>query len=220
MPPLFASVKQIVGVMVFATSFLFADAVSAGPALICREFDAGSARLLPWSPHGSGWDRPEPAYDVNRLTVDTLGLLSPEASILARMENMRRATIYAGRDQRVAADLLTAVLARAQSDSGRGENPLAWFDAGYLVESFRQATYIHRWDMLEPARRSAWTLRHEPTDVDGYAMVLKALRLLPSPEMEFAASMMKEGAAGAGHRRRAAAGATTGSLLARNLATP
>jgi hypothetical protein len=73
--------------------------------------------------------------------------------------------------------------------------------------------------MLEPAARSAWTLRKEPAGLDGYAMVTKALRLTGSnPEMEFAASLMKEGAASAEHRRRALAGATTGSLLAKNLA--
>ena len=72
--------------------------------------------------------------------------------------------------------------------------------------------------MLNAADRSAWTLRREP-QIDGYAMIAKALRLAPSPEMEFAASLMKSGAASANHRRRAAAGATAGSLLARNLAT-
>jgi hypothetical protein len=50
-------------------------------------------------------------------------------------------------------------------------------------------------------------------------MVTKALQLAPSPEMEFAASLMKEGSASANHRRRAAAGAPAGSLLAKNLAT-
>ena len=39
-----------------------------------------------------------------------------------------------------------------------------------------------------------------------------------NPEMEFAASLMKEGTVGAEHRRRAMAGARSGSLLAKNLA--
>jgi len=55
--------------------------------------------------------------------------------------------------------------------------------------------------------------------VDGYALVVKAIALAgTSAEMEFAASLMKEGAASAEHRRRAVAGARAGSLLAKNLA--
>jgi hypothetical protein len=203
----------------FVASLLVAGLAYAGPPLICHQFDAGGAPLLPWAAaaSGSAWNNPDRSYDVKKLTTDTLRLLSPDAPILARMENMRRATIYAGQDQRVAAELLSAVLARAQADAGKGRDPLAWFDAGYLVESFRQATHIYKWNMLEPAERSTWTLRNEPKGVDGYAMVRKALSLAPSAEMEFAASLMKEGTVGAEHRRRAAAGAAAGSLLARNL---
>lgn len=197
----------------------FAGTAYAGPPLICHQFDAGGAPLLPWSAAPVGWNAPDRTYDVKQLTADTLRLLTPEGPILARMENLRRATIYAGRDERVAAELLRAVLARAQADAGQGRNPLAWFDAGYLIESYRQATHIYKWDMLEPAEKSAWTLRTEPRGVDGYAMVKKALSLKPDAEMEFAASLMKEGSVGAEHRRRAAAGAPAGSLLAKNLSS-
>lgn len=191
----------------------------AGPPLICHQFDAGGAPLLPWSAAPAGWNAADHGYDVARLTADTLRLLTPDAPILARMENLRRATIYASKDERVAAELLRAVLARAQADTGQGRDPLAWFDAGYLIESYRQATHIYKWDMLEPAEKRGWTMRAEPRGVDGYAMVKKALLLKPDAEMEFAASLMKEGSVGAEHRRRAAAGAPAGSLLAKNLAT-
>src|SRR5687768_18327176 len=40
------------------------------------------------------------SYDVQQLTTDTLRLLTAEAPILARMENMRRATIYAAQNKR------------------------------------------------------------------------------------------------------------------------
>jgi hypothetical protein len=197
---------------------LFANTALAGPPLICHQFDAGKAQVLPWAGDGKSWNTPDRSYDVKNLTADTLRLLSPDAPILARMENMRRATIYAGQDEGVAAELLRAVLARAQSDAGRGRDSLAWFDAGYLIESYRQASHIYKWDMLEPAQRSAWKLRTEPAGLDGYAMVTKALRVGgPNAEMEFAASLMKDGAASAEHRRRAIAGATAGSLLAKNL---
>lgn len=72
--------------------------------------------------------------------------------------------------------------------------------------------------MLSDSERSAWTLRSEPEALDGYRFVRKAIDLADAdPEMEFAASLMREGTASAEHRRRAVAGAKTGSLLARNL---
>jgi len=199
---------------------LFANSALAGPPLICHQFDAGKAPLLPWAGDGKNWNTPDPSYDIKNLTADTLRLLSADAPILARMENMRRATIYAGKDERVAADLLQAVLARAQGDAGKGRDPLAWFDAGYLIESYRQASHIYKWDMLEPAQRAAWKMRTEPTGLDGYAMVKKALLVGgANAEMEFAASLMKDGPTSAEHRRRATAGAASNSLLAKNLSS-
>jgi hypothetical protein len=194
-----------------------AGAAEAGPPLICHAFDAGQAPLLPWG-QGPGWDSPDRSYDVSRLVADTVRLLSPEAPVLARMENLRRATIYAARNRRIAVELLGALTERAQAGGG-SRDPLAWFDAGYLVESFRQASHIYKWDMLTPAERERWSLRTEPKGTDGYALVIKAIGMAgASPEMEFAASLMKEGAVGAEHRRRAVAGARAGTLLAKNLA--
>ena len=96
--------------------------------------------------------------------------------------------------------------------------PLGWFDAGYLIESYRQASHVYKWDMLSNAERTAWNRRSEPLGADGYAFVRKALQLAgPNPEMELAASLMKEGPISAEHRQRAAAGASAGSLLAKNL---
>lgn len=194
-----------------------AGAAEAGPPLICHAFDAGTAPLLPWG-QGQGWDSPDRAYDVERLTADTVRLLSPDAPILARMETLRRATIYAARNRKVAAELKSTLLGRAEAGGG-SRDPLAWFDAGYLVESYRQASHIYKWDMLTKAEQAKWALRTEPEGEDGYAMVKKAIAMAgTSPEMEFAASLMKEGTVGAEHRRRAVAGARTGSLLAKNLA--
>lgn len=194
-----------------------AAVAEAGPPLICHPFDAGTASLLPWSP-GQGWNTPDRAYDVKKLTTDTLRLLTPDAPILARMENLRRATIYAASDRDVASELMMAVMGRAQSAEG-ARDPLAQFDAGYLVESYRQATHIYKWDMLTSAERSNWTLRSEPKNVDGYALVTRAIAMTgTNPEMEFAASLMKEGPVSTEHRRKATAGAKAGSLLAKNLA--
>lgn len=183
-----------------------AGSAEAGPPLICRPFDSGTASVLPWGT-GPGWNTPDPAYDVGRLTSDTLRLLDAKMPILARMENLRRATIYAAKDRRIAAELLSALLGRALTSEARGtRDALAWFDAGHLVESYRQASHIAGTHML-------------PVAIDGYGFVQKALDLTgTSPEIEFAASLMTEGAVSANHRRRAQAGAAAGSLLARNLA--
>ena len=196
-----------------------ASAAEAGPPLLCHPFDAGKASLLPWN-GTDGWNNADRSYDVGRLTSDTLRLLSPDAPVLARMENLRRATIYAARDPRAAAELMSAVLARALTAAANdSRDPLAWFDAGYLIESYRQASHVYKWDMLSGSERVAWTLRTEPQGADGYAFVRKALQLAGSnPEIEFAASLMREGAVAAEHRRRAVAGASTDSLLAKNLA--
>jgi hypothetical protein len=50
---------------------------------------------------------------------------------------------------------------------------MAWFDAGYLVETFRQAHHAFEWNMLSPAERAAWTLG-TPPEVDGNVFVRKA----------------------------------------------
>jgi hypothetical protein len=159
---------------------------AAGPPLICHPFDAGNAATLPWG-QGPGWNTPDRSYDVRRLTADTLRLLSPEAPVRARMENMRRAAIYASTDRRVAAELLAAVRARAQGSAGA----LAWFDAGYLIESYEQAASIHDRDRGSSGPLRAALAAQHPAE-DGVALVKKALALAgPNAEMEYAASLMK-----------------------------
>jgi hypothetical protein len=208
--------SQRVGRSLLAAGFALSVAAvaEAGPPLICHAFDAGNAQLLPWGP-GKEWKSPDASYDVRRLTADTVALLTPSTPILARMETLRRATIYAASDRKAAAELMTALTKRLQGGSG---DPLAWFDAGYLIESYRQASHIYKWDMLTRTERASWTLRTEPAGADGYTMVVKAIALAGgSPDMEFAASLMKDGDESTAHRRRAVAGAKAGSLLARNL---
>ena len=207
---LMKSLRTVCGVAAVLT---IAAVAEAGPPLICHPFDAGKAQLLPWAARGQEWNAPDRSYDVNRLTADTLKLLSPDAPILARMENMRRATIYASQDARVATELLSALLQRAEQTTSSGaRNPLALFDAGYLVETYHQALGINRTsDALTVALRDRKV-------IDGYAMVRRAMDVGgATPEMEFAASLMKEGPVSAEHRRRAVSGAPTGSLLAKNL---
>ena len=199
-------------------SMVAADRAQAGPPLICHPFQTGPADLLPWA-DGTGWNNPARGYDLRRLTSDTLRLLSGDAPILSRMENMRRAAVYASRDRRVAAELLAAVLGKALLRAAEGTaDPLTWFDAGYLIETYRHASDVYRWDMLSTGKRTSWTMQTEPGDLDGYALILKAMQGGGvRPEMEFAASMITKGTVSDGHRRRALAGTPAGSLLAKNL---
>ncbi|MGE5834040.1 MAG: hypothetical protein ACM4AI_06140 [Acidobacteriota bacterium] len=197
-----------------------AGTAEAGPPLICHPFDAGSAALLPWGP-GQGWNAPDRSYDVQRLPADTLRLLTPTTPVLARMEIMRRATIYANQNHDVAVALMKGVLERARTTPAGSRDPLPWFDAGYLIESYRQMKGAGPWgDMLTGVEQLWPDFRNDPRAVDGYALVRKAIQLAGSnPEMEFAASLMQQGAAAAAHRQRAVAGAPAGSLLAKNLAS-
>ena len=200
-----------------ATTLALPRLAEAGPPLICHPFEPGTQAVLPWG-RGPAWNNPNGRYDVQRLTADTLRLLSREAPVLARMENLRRATIYAAQDQRVANELLSAVLARALSSVASGTpDAHALFDAGYLIESYKQAAHMHQYSMLATPAAARWTLRSEPGG-NGYAMVIRAMALSGgSADMEYAASLMTEGTTSANHRRRAIAAATQGSLLARNL---
>lgn len=167
----------LAGVAVSGALLAAAAPALAGPPLICHPVDIGTARSLPWGP-GSGWDGAVKTYDLGRLTDDTLRLLSPEASVPLRRETLRRAAIYAARDQRTAGALLNALVGRVLNAEAAGRaDALAWFDAGYLVETYRQASHVYRWDMLSGRDREAWGLRTEPAGLDGYAWVQRALAL-------------------------------------------
>jgi hypothetical protein len=186
----------------------------AGPPLICHPFETGSAALLPWSKNTTNWNAPDPSYDIRRLTTDTMRLLTTDAPVLARMENLRRATIYAARDTAVARQLLAAVLGRALTSAMGAPDAHAYFDAAYLIEAYRQGSYGYGTSQA----RDSWTLEPPPAGLDGYVLMKKAIALAgPSAEMEFAASLMTQGAASAAHHARAAATAAPDSLVARNI---
>lgn len=199
--------------LAFAASLLLSGSAVAGPPLLCHRFPTGSAESLPWAERAS-WNSPEDGYATNRLVGDVVRLLGATPSVLAHMETLRRATIYAARDARIAAELLAAV--RARADRNRRQTleagALAIFDAAYLVESYRQASQVYRWDMLTGPAKAAWMLRDEPS-IDGYTLIRQVLAQASQPEMEFAASLIAPGAAADAHRRRAAAGAGPGSPL-------
>jgi hypothetical protein len=196
---------------------LGARPAQAGPPLVCHPFETGGAASLPWAA-GPGWNTPDPSYDSRRVPADTMRLLAAEKQVLPRMETLRRAAIYASRDPRVAYELLATVLGRALRAAAVGSpDDLAWFDAGYLVETYKQASLAHLF-ARGAGTDAGPTLDETLASLDGYTWTRRALELSGgSPDMEFAASLMKNGAASEQHRRKAAAGAPAGSLLARAL---
>jgi hypothetical protein len=176
----------------------------AGPPLICWPLEIGDAKSLPWdSRKGEKAD-----YPIDRLVEDTLPLLSPDTPVLVRMETLRRATIYAHKDARVASDLLARVKARALDAEAKGKPDAdACFDAGYLIECYRHISLI--------SRLKTWA-----TGPDGYDYVLKGIGLSGgNPEMAFGAALVAEGLKKRDpeHLQKALTGADDNSLLARNL---
>jgi len=155
-------------------------AVQAGPPLICHPVDIGRAPSLPWG-SGPGWNTPQPGYDRTRLVNDTLALLSPAAPIRVRMETLRRATVYAMGDPDRGRALLARLEDRAR-DAGPGSaGALALFDAGYLIEAYKQARIITGRDIVDPAR-------------DGEAMVREARRRREKdPDIEYAVGLIASG---------------------------
>ena len=204
---MFATSKHLFSALLIV--FSMATPAVAGPPLICNPFVTEGGNLIAWGT-GPGWNTPDHGYDIKKLVGDTTAVLTPDAPVLTRMENLRRATIYAMRDPVIAEQLLKALMARALStttDSG------AWFDAGYLIEAYKQGTHL-RGDR----KGTAWAAIDETIRVDGYGFVKKAIAMRgANAEMELAASLMTQGTVADAHRAKAKA-AGPGSLVAKNLA--
>ncbi len=204
---MFAACKHVFTALVVV--LIAATPALAGPPLICNPFVTEGGTLIAWGT-GPGWNTPDHGYDIKKLVADTTSVLTPDTPVLTRMENLRRATIYSLRDATIAEQLLKTLMKRAlptTTDNG------AWFDAGYLIEAYRQGDYL-RGDRKSPT----WKAIDETIRVDGYGFVKKAMAMRGvSAEMELAASLMTEGAISTAHRTRAQS-AGPGSLVARNLA--
>lgn len=189
-----------------AVLLAFSTFALAGPPLVCHAIEIGPAHTLPWV--DLNYRKGNSSYALNNLPQDTLAILDSNPSVLVHMETLRRATIYARQDPQIAKELLVRLHARAiNSDAKTGA--LAWFDAGYLAETYKQ-----------------WFGKGEPNpagNLDGYAWVVKAIQMRGSdPEMEFAAALItltgpdRDHAA---HVQRAMAGAPSDPLLAQNLSS-
>jgi hypothetical protein len=195
---LFAVVGVLCG---FATNAL------AGPPLICHAIEIGQAKSLPpidWNSSGTG------GYALKNLSRDTLAILDSDASVLVRMETLRRATIYARHDPATARELLLKLRARADGSEAAGHpDALSWFDVGYLAEAYQQ------WMGKNDANPAA--------GLDGYAWIRRAIRLRgEDAEMEFAAALVTLNGPENAHRehvQKATAGTRNDALLAQNLAS-
>jgi hypothetical protein len=195
---------------------MLATPALAGPPLICHPFDIGTAKSLPFgdtSEGWRGWQATLPSYDRTRLVDDTLALLAPETPVIVRMETLRRASAYAVEDGALATRLLRALQARAPKSAPVTQaEALALFDAGYLVETYRQL-----------GDRGV-AVKAEITGIDGYQMVKTAMASHPgNAGMEFAAALIAatpdRRAAHAQHLQKAKDAARTDALVARNITT-
>ena len=157
-----------------AIGLLLATAAFGGPPLICERIEIGTAQSLPWK-GVEGWQGTDPSYDLKKLTADTLALLTPGAPAVVRMETMRRAAIYAARDSRLAEEIALRLTARVLD--GEGANAMAWFDAGYFVETVRQAALVYQYNMLTAEEKANWKLRAGITGLDGKKWVERAVRM-------------------------------------------
>ena len=192
--------------------------VLAGPPLICHAIDIGSEQSLPWT--STAWNLSgQEQYDVSRLVPDTLALLTPRTSVLLRMETLRRATLYGQQRTAVAKELLLRLEARTRENPKDG---LAAFDFGYLVECYKQASWLRQHtDWLKASGNAGGA--NLATKIDRHSWVLKAITLRGSdPQMEFAAALMTTDGARSEHDRHlqnAMAGAKADAMLARNLSS-
>jgi hypothetical protein len=186
-----------------AALLCFASIAQAGPPLICHTIEIGQAKSLPWVSHNWNLSGPE-RYDTKNLVKDTL-------------ETLRRSTLYARADRLVAKELLAKLYARATSAESSGHpDALAWFDFGYLTETYKQ--WIgQKWMLVNKGEQNP------AAGVDGYALVKKAIALRGNDaQMEFAAALITFSGPQDAHRQhaqKAIAGAKNDSLLAQNLAT-
>jgi hypothetical protein len=181
--------------------------VMAGPPLICFAAYYGDAASLPWEKGG-----PAKGFDRAKLASETVKLLREQPSALARMETMRRATLYGADDAKLAESVRVAVErlvldAEAAKDATAESRAHAWFDAGYLAACYEQM------GMREHGR---------PDDGPraGVPWIDKALALTPGDaEMHFGAALAKLDSSGSQKEdlKKAVAGAAKNPELKRSI---
>ena len=213
-----ARVRLIPMLLLVLSALALARPALAGPPLLCHPFEIGSAASLPWS-GSTSWFEGTAGYDVARLVGDTEALLTPATPVLVRMETLRRASIYAAHDAKVAAALLETLTAKAQASKAAGRpDALALLDAAYVTEALRQITMIGG---VPGFKDRVAAIGDVVSNADGWQYMKASLAARPGdPALEFAAALIaadKDRAAYRDHAQRARAGAGKDALLARNL---
>ncbi|MDQ3039818.1 MAG: hypothetical protein M3R16_08490 [Pseudomonadota bacterium] len=202
-----------------AAALLFSSAAQAGPPLLCHPFDTGGAASLPW---GKAWNGADRRYDTIRLTADTLDLLAAQTPVIARMETLRRAAIYASADGTRLRDLVANLDARVAAAKGPGAKALALFDAGYFAETLQDIARLQGYDMPGVGKVDVAALRGVLAKGDGSLRIAEAIKLrADQPALRFAAALVAAADQRKGdynsHVRLAQAGVRKDPLLARNI---
>lgn len=195
-------------------------AAIAGPPLLCHPFDTAGAPSLAWG--GPRWNQARADYDLRTLPANTEALLKADTPVIARMETLRRAAIYASHDAAIARKLLSHLDARVSRATTPSAQSLARFDSGYFTETLQEVVRLQGYDMPGIGKADTDGLNALLAKRDGDAQVDAAIKLRPNdPAMRFAAALIASAdqrkTAYAIHARLARAGAGNDRLLARNL---
>lgn len=199
---------------------LCAFAAIAGPPLLCHPFDTAGAPSLAWG--GPRWNQARADYDLRTLSANTEALLKADTPVIARMETLRRAAIYASRDAAIATQLLSRLDARIARAATPTMQSLARFDSGYFTETLQEIVRLQGYDMPGVGKADTRGLNALLARRDGDAQVDAAIKLRPNDAaMRFAAALIaaadQRKTAYNTHARLARAGAANDRLLARNL---
>ncbi len=199
---------------------LFAPAAFAGPPLLCHPFDTAGAPSLEWG--GRGWNEASRNYDLSKLVANTGVLLTPQTPVIARMETLRRAAIYASRDGQIARNLAASLESRVAKATTPDAKALALFDAGYYAETLQDIVRLQGYDMPGVGKADTAALRAIVAKGDGSVRIGQALALRPNdPAMNFAAALVatadERKTDVASHTRLARAGVGRDRLVALNI---
>ena len=201
-----------------AVGMLLAGSALAGPPLLCHPFDTAGAPSLPW---GHGWKDRHEGYDASRLIADTQALLGTQVPVIARMETLRRAAIYASSNGAVARQLAAQLDARVTRAAGHAK-ALALFDAGYFAETLQDIGRLQGYDMPGVGTVDMAAVNAILARVEGSTRIAQAIALRPAdPAMRFAAALVSAADQRTAdyntHARLARNGARADRLLALNI---
>jgi hypothetical protein len=168
----------------FIGLFVLGARIHAGPPLICHGIDVPEGKSLPW---GADTFTKSSSYNASNVVHDALELLAPQTPVLTRMETLRRATLYIDRNKSQADELLGHLMARALDAEAAGKpESLAWFDAGYIVQCYRQTGTPRSFG-------PAVTKGEGASSIEGYSWVARAIALQGAkvdPALEVAAALV------------------------------